>query len=184
VGFKQNLPILAVLAAAGAVVLFLVVTAPSDDDLLRQAAAEHVKTLGQARDFQVSGDVVDVVLADGSFAHLAFVKRDDRWTFDRDLAADFARHMRDPAAGRELLERLGRRLVQRFNQDVKVGEGLQYAFRVGRDPQGVVGEVAVSFAYPGGETRPRGRYIETFRWRDRAWQSQGVGALLDSAAPR
>jgi len=179
--FKQNLPILALLAAGGAVVLFFAVTAPSDDDLLRQAAAAHVKTMEKARDFQVLGDTVDVALADGSVAHLAFVKRDDHWAFDRDLADDFARHMQDPAAGRDVLERLGRRLVQRFNQDIKVGEGLRYAFRVGRDPQGVVGEVVVSFAYPGGETRPRGRYVETFRWRERRWQSQGVGALFDAA---
>ena len=185
--FKQNLPALAILASAGAVVGLIVLTRPPEEDLLRQAAAAHVKTLDKARDFQVFGETVDVLRADGSVVHLAFASRDGAWAFDRDLSADFAERMKDPAMARDILERLGTRLVRRFNADVKVGEGLQYGFRVFRDPaKGVAGEVAVSFAYPKAvdDKHMRGRYVELFLWKDRRWESQGVGALFDSMTPR
>ncbi|HEX7897130.1 MAG TPA: hypothetical protein VF950_05190 [Planctomycetota bacterium] len=185
--FKQNLPAVAILASAGAVVGLIVLTRPPDEDLLRQAAAAHVKTMDKARDFQVFGETVDVLHADGSVAHLAFAKRDGAWAFDRELSGDFAQRMRDPAMSRDILERLGRRLAQRFNADIKVSEGLQYGFRVHRDPaKGVAGEVAVSFAYPKTPDgkQMRGRYVETFLWKDGRWDSQGVGALFDSTGTR
>jgi hypothetical protein len=187
VAFKQNLPALAILASAGAVVGLIVLTRPPDEDLLRQAAADHVKTMGKVQDFKVLGETVDVLHADGAVTHLAFARRDGTWVFDRDLSRDFAEKMRDPAMARDILERLGRRLVQRFNADVKVGEGLQYAFRVYRDPaKGVLGEVAVSFAYPKAvdAKQMRGRYVEAFLWKDGRWDTQGVGALFDSVGPR
>ena len=30
----------------------------------------------------------------------------------------------------------------------------------------------------------RGRYVETFVWKNGRWDSQGIGALFDSAGPR
>ena len=182
--FKQNLPAVAILAAAGAVVGFIVLTQPPDEDLLRRAAAEHVKAMGAVREFQVRGEVVDVLRADGSVSHLVFAKRDGAWVFDRDLGKDFDARMKDPVIGQEIVERLGQRLAQRFNRNVKLHEGLQYAYRILRDPQGLAGEVAVSFAYPEGDgQRLRGRYVEHFRWTAGRWESQGLGALYD-AAPR
>ncbi len=182
--FKQNLPALGILAAAAAVVGFIVVLQPPDEDQLRQAAAAHLKDAGNVRDFKVAGEIVDVLRSDGSVQHLAFSKASGAWRFDRDLGRDFDAHMKDPAVGQGISERLGRRLVQRFNSNLKLNEGLQYAYRVFRDEKGVAGEVAVSFAYPEVEgRRPRGRYVETFRWTGGRWEPQGNGALYD-AAPR
>lgn len=181
--FKHYLPAFAILAATGAVVGLITLTQPPDADLLRQAAAAHVKTLEKVTRFEVVGEVVDVLRADGSLSHLAFKKVDGRWIFDRDLGKDFEARMQDPAASREILERLGRRIVQRFNTDLKLGEGLQYGYRLHREPStSLAAEVVVSFAYP--ETqgkRPRGRYIETFTWTAGRWESRGVGALFDAA---
>lgn len=183
--FKQNLPAFAIVGAAALVVGLIVATRPPDEDLLRRAAAEHVKTIDKARDFKVVGETVDVALADGGVLHLSFVKRDGDWRFDRDLGQDFARKMQEPASGTEILERLGRRISQRFNAKVDVPSGLRYAYRVGRDPRGVVGEVVVSFDYPKAEGKQMaGRYVETFLWKAGAWENQGGGQLFDSAAPR
>ena len=182
--FKQNLPAFAILASAGAVVGLIVLTRPPDEDLLRQAAAEHVKTLDKARDFKVVGDTVDVLHADGAVVHLAFARRDGAWAYDRELSKDFAERMRDSAMARDVLERLGRRISQRFNANVDV-PGLRYAFRVYRDPKGVLGEVAVVFDYPKVEGKSRtGRYVETFLWKDGRWESQGLGALFDFTGTR
>lgn len=182
--FKQNLPAVAILATAAAVVGLIVLLQPPDEDQLRQAAAAHLKGAGNVRDFKVVGEIVDVLRSDGSVSHLAFSKASGAWRFDRDLGKDFDAHMKDPAVGQGISERLGRRLVQRFNTSLKLNEGLQYAYRVFRDDRGVAGEVAVSFAYPeiNGQ-RPRGRYVETFRWTAGRWEPQGSGALFD-AAPR
>ena len=183
--FKQNLPAIAILASAGAVVGLIVLTRPPDEDLLRQAATAHVKTMDKARDFQVIGETVDVLHADGAVAHLAFARRDGAWAFDRELSGDFARRMREPAPVREILERLARRVSQRFNTNVDLPPDLRYAFRVFRDPKGVMGEVAVLFGYPKSADgkQMRGRYVETFLWKDARWESQGIGALFDSTGP-
>ena len=182
--FKQNLPAVAILGAAAAVVGLIVLLQPPDEDQLRQAALAHLKGLEKVSDFKVVGETVDVLRSDGAVLYLAFTKASGVWRFDRDLGQDFDAHMKDPAVGQAISERLGRRLVQRFNSNLKLNEGLQYAYRVFRDPKGVAGEVAVSFAYPEVDgKRPRGRYVETFLWTGRRWESQGTGALYD-AAPR
>jgi hypothetical protein len=182
VAFKQNLPAVAILASAGLIVGFIVLLQPPDEDQLRQAAAAHVKTMDKVGGFEVRGEVVDVLRADGSVSFLAFAKRDGAWRFDRDLAQDFDTLMKDPAASREIVERLGRRIGQRFNTGVSVPQGLRYAYRVFRDPTSVVGEVAVSFDYPQAQGKPApGRYVETFRWTSGRWENQGVGALYDAA---
>lgn len=184
--YKQNLPILVVVLSAAAVVGFIALTRPPEEDLLREAVAAHVKTMDKVREFRVVGETVDVLRSDGAVTHLAFAKRDDAWRFDRDLSLDFAQRMQDPVSTREILERMARRVSQRFNSNVDVPSGLRYAYRVYRDAKGVTGEVAVVFDYPkSAEGKSMaGRYVETFVWSAGRWDSQGAGALFDSVAPR
>ena len=183
--FKQNLPLLAGggLVAAGLIALAVLVQRP-EEDLVREAAAKYAATLGAVQDVRVHGTQADITVAGRPVLFAEFALQGGAWAFSKDLGADFEALMRDPATSGAVLQRLAQRISDRLNVSVKVKEGLGYAYSVSRDAQELVGQVEVRFAYPKqGERQMLGRYLESFRYAGGAWQSQGVGALLDRVPP-
>ncbi len=185
--FKQKIPLLGLIlfaAAAAAALLFL---RPEKQDLLRAAAEQYAGSLGASvRGVEFLGPVAVIALEPpGRFVYAEFAERDGAWAFSKDLAADFERAMADPAVEQQLLERLARRLSERFHQDISVKEGLMVERRLERDDGGLAGRFLILFAYPKVDGRQRrGRYLEIFRYRDGRWVSEGIGSLFDSGAAR
>jgi hypothetical protein len=178
VAFKQNLPaaILVLLAAGtGAAVWFL---RPGSEDLLLQAAQEYARGLGPVADLRLFGPVADIALADGRVVHAEFAFRDGRWQFSRDLFQELENEIR--ASEGEILRRLGQRLADRFREPVTVKEGLRYEFSTAREGDLLLGRCLISFRYPSGRS---GRYLETFRYVEGRWNSDGPGALYDALPP-
>jgi hypothetical protein len=178
VRFKQNLPLLLVLLTAAAAAGLWLASAPGDDDLVRRAATEHLKTLPPGASFELHADVADVRFPDGRASFLLFEKRDGAWRYSKDLGKEFAETLQQADVARAVAERLGRRLQERFGGEVVVTGGMDYEYVLLRDPDGLVGRMTVLFAYGGGR---RGRYVERFRREHGRWESQGGGALFDSA---
>lgn len=186
VPFKQNLPAVVVVASLAAFGALFLLLQPAEEDRLRRAVNDHIKTVPKAQSVEIAGTVAEIRTSDGLLLFHAFARGDDgRWRFLSDLKEDFERTLRDPAVSREIATRLGQRLQERFQKDIGVHEGLDYQFAVLREADGVVGQIALTFAYgkPGDDPRPRGLYRERFRWDGARWQSLGGGSLYD-AAPR
>jgi hypothetical protein len=182
VAFKQNLPVLAVLVALGAVGGALLFLRPPPEDRLKKAVEAHVATLQNVKGFGILGNVADVQLADGSVLFAEFAEKDGAWRFSKDLGEEFRRTMQDPAVQAAILNRLAQRLAARFNTEARVKEGVGYEFLLLREDDGRLrGNVTVSFAYP--NTQKRGKYIETWRYADGAWSNSGVGSLYDFSLP-
>lgn len=179
--FKQNLPaaVLALLIAGVAAAVFAL--RPGREDLLLRAAQEYARGLGPVAELRLFGPVADIALADGRVVHAEFAFRDGRWTFSRDLFKELEAEIR--ASEADILRRLGQRLADRFREPVTVKEGLRYEFSAAREGDRLVGRCLVFFRYPSGLS---GRYLETFRYADGRWTSDGPGALYDAlpASPR
>lgn len=181
--FKQNIPVLAVLLAVGAVVGVYLFLQPPAEDRLKKAVAGHVSTLKGARGFAIFGNVADIALADGGVLHVEFVETRGEWTAGKDLGEEFQKTLKDPAVVGQLMNRLAQRLAAMLNTDVKVKEGTRYEHFLAREPDGLRGTVTVLFAYPNDQMR--GRYIETWRYADGRWSNSGVGNLYSgNVAPR
>jgi len=184
VAFKQKIPVLAGAAVLSGGILALVFLAarPPDEDRLLAAARVHAAGLGRVRDVQVHPPVADVVLEpDGRCLFLEFVRRGGDWVFHRDLGRDFTEMMGRPEQEREVLNRLGQRLADRLRVPVTLKEGLRVEIEVFRDERGLAGRYGVGFAFPAGSegrNPQRGRYLETYRYRDGAWILEGLGRLL------
>jgi hypothetical protein len=182
VTFKQNLPILAVILALGAVVGAFLFLQPPAEDRLRKAVTAHAATIKDSRGYVLFGNVADIQLADGKVIHAEFVEKPGEWVYSKDLGEDWLKTVNDPATLSQIMTRLAQRLAARLNTDVKVREGVRYEHLLSRDAQGLVGRVTVLFAYP--NDQKRGRYLETWRYADGRWSNTGVGSLFDSAPPR
>ena len=185
--FKHNLPIPAVvagllIAALAALYLF---SSPPDEDLLRQAIDRHVATLGPVKQREVHGNVADIIAGDSDrLIYAEFEKQNGQWVYARNLAEEFSKAMKDPAVQEGIVRHLGERISQRFQQSVSFGEGLRdFRFDLGRDSTGTLGGTCtVAFAYPkvGDAPQRRGKYVESFEWKDGKWQSIGPGSLYDA----
>jgi hypothetical protein len=182
VAFKQNLPILAVILALGAGVGVFLFLQPPPEDRLRKAVTAHAATIQDSRGFVLFGNVADIQLADGKVIHAEFVEKPGEWVFSKDLGEDFRKTVTDPSTMGQIMTRLAQRLAARWNTDVKVKEGTRYEHLLTRDDQGLLGQVAVLFAYP--NDQKRGRYVEKWRYTDGRWSNVGVGSLYDLAPPR
>ena len=185
VAFKQNIPVLAVLLAVGAVVGLYLFLQPPAEDRLKKAVTEHAATLKDARGFAIFGNVADIALADKRVLHVEFVETHGAWKVGKDLGEDFQATLKDPAAVSPIMNRLAQLLAKRFNMDVRVKEGTPYEYVLTRDGDGLRGTVTVLFAYPNDQRR--GRYIETWRYTEGRWSNSGVGSLYDitvGATPR
>jgi hypothetical protein len=187
VAIKQNLPVIAGfgLLVVGLVALVLFLRRP-DEELVREAAATYAATLGPVKSVQVHGTIADIEVSNRRLLHAEFTQQGGAWVFSKDLGQDFERMMQHPSTSADVLRRLAQRIADRMNLEVVIKDPPHYQYSVARDAQGLVGQVLVLFAYPKiGETQRSGRYLETFRYADGKWQSQGVGALYDQmAAPK
>ena len=178
--FKQNIPVLAVLLALGAVVGVFLFLQPPAEDRLRKAVTEHAATFQGAQGFAIFGNVADIALPDGRVLHAEFVETQGGWKFEKELGEDFQKTMKEPATVSGIMNRLAQRLAARWNVDVKVKEGTGYEYLLTRDPDGLRGTVTVLFAYP--NEQKRGRYIETWRYAEGRWSNSGLGSLFDFTA--
>ncbi len=182
VAFKQNIPVVGLLLFVAAVFLAWALLRPPPEDLLRDAALEWAQKNGPVADVRVRGTVAEIRSApDARPQFVEFILQDGRWVFRRDLHQEFVRTVKEPAVEREIIERLGRKLADRYRVPVNISSGLQYEYAVDRDEQGIVGHYMLGFAFPKvGERQRRGRYIETFRHQDGRWTLEGAGRLLES----
>ncbi len=181
--FKQKIPVLAGAAVLlGGLLALLLLARPPEEDRLRAAVQEHARSLGPVRDVQIHGAVADILLGpDGRSVFAEFAERGGKWVFVKDVGREFAEMMRAPEKEREALNRLAQRLGNQLRIPVSLREGLQVEMQVGRDDLGLVGQYLVRFAFPksGDQDPQRGRYVETYRYRDGAWALEGtVGRLL------
>jgi hypothetical protein len=186
VAIKQNLPILGALGLVGVGLLALALALRrSDDELVRDAAVRYAEPLGPVTEIRVHGSIVDLEFTSRPVLFAEFRKEGGSWVFSKDLAADFAQRMQDPAMSGEILNHLAKKVADTDNIKVTVKEGIGFKYKVLRDDQGLIAEVDVPFSYPkGGEARGSGLFIETFRYLGGAWQSQSTALLKQGPRPK
>ena len=186
--FKQNLPLPAIVIALLAAVLggLVLFHTPPDEDLLRQAIDAYVASLGNVKQREQHGPVVDLIVGDTDrLVYALFEKKDGKWAYSRNLAEEFSVAMKDPELQRGVVRHLGEKVSQRFQSSVTFGEGLQtFRYDLARDVGSgeLLGTCTVNFGYPkvGDAPQRGGQYVETFEWKDGKWRSQGPGRLYDS----
>jgi hypothetical protein len=182
VAFKQKIPVLAGAAVllGGLLVLLLLARPPAEDRLLADAR-RHASSLGTVRDITLHGPIADVLMEPGDRSlYLEFAWRGGEWVFVKDVGREFVDTLRSPEKEREVLNRLGQRLSDQIKAPVTLKEGLQVDLQVARDEYGLAGQYLVRFAFPkAGEVDPqRGRYLETYRYRDGRWDLEGTTGRL------
>jgi hypothetical protein len=186
VAFKQNLPVVAGLGllAAGLLSLAIYFRKP-EEALLREAAAAHAATLGQAKDVVLHGSLVDLEFHNRPTVYAEFLKQDGRWVFSKDLGAEFEKSMKEPATWEAILKRLAQRVADRFALEAKIANPeFTYQYLVSRESGDLAGQMFVFFNYPPQNGQQRhGCYREVFRYVEGAWKSDGTGALFDRVAP-
>lgn len=157
---------------------------PPDEDLLRQAADRYVSSLGPVKQFELHGNVADIVTDGGRLVYAEFEKQDGTWTYARNLAEEFSKAVKEPEVQNTVRKHLGERIAQRFQSSVKFSDEFgEFRYELARDLTNdeLVGSCTVHFSYPKiGERQQKGKYVETFEWKDRKWQSVGPGSLYDS----
>lgn len=183
---RKNIPLIGVAVFAAGGVAALVVLQPSREERLQAAVRKYAESRGRVLDVQMHGTVADILLADdaGKPKGALFVEFSDKggeWAPGKDLSEDYLRTARDPAVERGVLERMAQRLAGRYGADtVKIPEGLRTQLLLERDPQGALaGRFAVLFQVGGRSAR----YLETFRYKDGRWASEGAGQYIERTTP-
>lgn len=186
VAFKYNIPLPVLIFGLLAAVLagLVLFHRPPDEDLLHQAADRYVSTLGPVKQFELHGNVADIVTEDGRLVYAEFEKKDGTWTYARNLAEEYSKAMKEPEIQTVILRHLGEKVSQRFKSTVTFNQELrEFKFELARDlsSDALVGTCSVPFSYPKVDDRQKkGLYVETFEWKDGKWQSTGPGSLFDS----
>jgi hypothetical protein len=188
VAFKHNLPLpVLVIALIAAVLAGLVLFhTPPDEDLLRQAISAYVGTLGNVKEMELHGPVVDIIAGDSNrLIYALFEKKDGKWAFSKNLAEEFSTAMKDPEIQRGVVRHLGEKVSQRFQSTVTFSEGLQtFRYDLAREigSGDLLGTCSVNFGYPkvGDNPQRGGLYVETFEWKEGKWESRGPGSLYDA----
>jgi hypothetical protein len=176
--FKRNLPLVGGFVIAAGIVAALIILQPSDSDRLHAAALQYAHAQGSVTRFELRDAIALVGYASGAAQYVEFAKKDGRWAFHRDLEADFRAFARDPALADQVAQRLAKRLFDRFRQEIKFKEGIGVRTYLETDPLGIAARYLVGFTYPNGSS---GQYVETFRYKDGRWTSEGLGRMRDQA---
>ncbi len=188
--FKHNLPLPVLIFALIAAVLagLVLFHTPPDEDLLRQAIDAYAASLGNVKQMEQHGPVVDLIAGENNtLIYALFEKKNGKWAYSRNLAADYSAAVKDPEVQKVVVHHLLERISQRFKQSAKISaeaHDFSFKYELGREvPSGeLLGTCTVDFQYPKAADAPQrgGRYVESFEWKDGKWESRGPGNLYDA----
>lgn len=87
----------------------------------------------------------------------------------KDLYDSFKEEVfQDKKDDQKQLERLAKKLQERFNTDIIIKEGMKKTFNIERNDKKIMAKLVVFFGYT--KTNIRARYVETFDFTPMGWQ--------------
>ena len=183
---KIPLLVLALFVAGGGVALYFL--KPPPEDPLQVAVKAYADSLKpDVRKIELHENIADIsVEPHGQHLFVSFIQKNGKWVLHKNLFDDFREFTADPAQERKILHRFASRIHQRFRMKINIRKALRKETRVEGDHLGVASRYTIFFSYPKVNERPavRGQYIETYRYKDGAWQVEGVGRLIETLFQR